>query len=454
MSATFTQIEKPRGSQQLQLGFGAKMKSGMGRNHSDVQRFIGNLRTQLNYPNYYVPIIEQCRIHYPGPLMDTAVTGSFGAFIDPLSANASSPPAGATSVESTMVDPGKVQQFTIVIGVSFIFEPEPVQFSVRGNALSTPSTSISKPISPDAWNLEDQNIGATTSAYSSLGLLTTQNFSPAALEWGTWQSIAAFYMSNSYNLEWIVAHNMSIINDPLRYTMHIPSRAQDGSSSSAEVVTAPYVRRVNDYYRNTLSSNYIFQSIDRTRVGYTGATAGVNVGAFRPTSAYSTVGANFGGIGCTSQLSKNPEFRRLVTPFVLRPGVPIGLRARLSNTDDQALMQNMLKASYGSWGTSVIPAVLTDDANIAAGSFVTGSATGSQTGTAAATGVELSLDATPSSLTRSTPTARQVFKGGPWKVSVALRGWEVDEDTAKSLQDPDIKSLIQESCGINVAAAG
>jgi hypothetical protein len=453
MGCEYKQIELPRGETSRKMGMGVKISKGMGSSNDTVRRFVGNLKTQLSYPNYHVPIIEQCRIHYPGPLSDANVLGSFGTFIDPLSASASSPPAGAVSVESTMVDPGKVQQYTIVIGVGFIFEPEPLQFSARGNAVTAPATSISKPISPDAFNIEDQNIGSGATAYSSLGLLGTQNFSPAVLEWGTWQNYAAFYMSVAYNLEWVVAHNMSIINDPLRYTMHIPSRAQEGSSSNSEVVLATYIRRVNDYYRASLNSAYTFLSIDRTRVGYTGATAGANVGAFRPTSAYNTVAANFGGLGCTSHLSRNPEFRRLVTPYVLRPGVPIGLRARVMNTNDQQLMQQQLMASAG-YNSGLIPAVITDDVNISPGTFNTGAATGTQAGTATQTGVELSLDASPAVITKSTPSARQLFRGGPFKISVALRGWEVDEDTARALQDPDIASLIQQSCGLNVAAAG
>jgi hypothetical protein len=453
MGCNFQQIELPRGEISRKMGMGVKLKPGMGANSDAARRFVSGLRTQLSYPNYHVPIIEQCRIHYPGPLTDSAVNGSFGTFIDPLSASATSPPPGASSVESTMVDPGKVQQYTIVIGVGFIFEPEPLQFSLKGNAVTAPGTSISKPVSPDAFNLDDQNLGSGATAYSSLGLLGTQNFSPAVLEWGTWQNYAAFYMSVAYNLEWVVAHNMSIINDPLRYTMHIPSRAQEGSSSNSEVVAAQYIRRMNDYYRQSLASPYTFLGIDRTRVGYTGATAGANVGAFRPTSAYQTVAANFGGLGCTSHLSRNPEFRRLVTPYVLRPGVPIGLRARVMNTDDQINMQNQLKASAG-YNSGLIPAVITDDVNISAGSYNTGAATGTQAGTAAQSGVELSLDASPSVLTKTTPSSRQLFRGGPFKISVALRGWEVDEDTAKSLQDPDIQALIQQSCGLNVAAAG
>jgi len=453
MSINFSQIELPRGSESRKLGFGARLRPGLGAGSPEVARFIGNLKTQLSYPNYHVPIIEQCRIHYPGQLTDASVTGSFGTFIDPLSASATSPPAGATSVESTMVDPGKVQQYTIVIGVAFVFEPEPLQFTTKGNSVTAPTTAIGKPVSPDAWTLDDQNGSATSSAYSSLGLLTSQNYAPAMLEWGTWQQYAAYYMSCSYNLEWIVAHNMSIINDPLRYTMHIPSRAQEGSSSNSEIDVFPFVRRTNDYYRANLASPYTFLSIDRTRVGYTGTTAGTNIGAFRPTSAYNTASANFGGMGCTSHLSKNPEFRRLVTPYILRPGVPIGLRARVFNTDDQILMQNLLKASCG-YNSGLIPGLVTDDVNISAGSFATGSASGSGSGATAQVGVELSLDATPNAAAKAVQPSHHIYKGGPFKVSVALRGWEVDEDTAKAVQSPDIMALIQQSCGINVAAAG
>jgi len=445
----FTTPVLPRDSQARKLGFGAKLRPGMGRGDGAVQTFLGNLQTQLRYPNYYVPIIEQCRIHYPGALTDQAVEGSFGNLIDPFGSSANTPPPGAIAVESTMVDPGKVQQFTIVVGVGFVLEPEPFQATIKCNSWTAPATSSLKPVSPDAMTLDDINLLST--GVDSLGLPAGANFAEAVLQWGWWQNYAFYYMCEAYNLQWQVAHNMTIINDPLRYTAHVPSRAQEGSASNSEVDVLSVIRRTNDYYRS-LGSQFTALSIDHTRVGYLSGGEGPQVALYRASRAYDTVGATFGGMGLTAQLSRNPEFRRLSAPYILRPGVPIGLRAVVSNTDDQINMQNQLKLSCG-FNSGTFPAAFTEDVNVATGSPTVGTATGSIPGTANFTGAELSLDSPPVNNSKPVPVVRHIYKGGPFKIAVSLRGWEVDEDTAKALQDKTIAEIIQQDTGLTLMNA-
>jgi hypothetical protein len=424
----------------------------------EISHWIGNLQTQLRMPNYAVPVIESVRIHYPGALTDQAVAGSFGDVIDPFGANVSSPPPGALSVESTFAEPGKVQQYTIVAGVGFSLEPEPFQATIKGNSFVMPASTTLKPVSPDAYTNDDMNAFGTatpTSAnYDCLGLIPGQAFAPAILQYGWWQNYAFYYMCEAYNFVWQVGHNMTIINDPLRYTACVPSRAQEGSSSNSEVDVVSLIRRTNDYYR-TIGAQNIMLGIDRTRVGYLGTAseAGVNnVGLFRASRAYDTVGATFGGIGMTAHLSKNPEFRKLSTPFILRPGVPIGLKAVVSNGDDQLNMQRQLALSCG-LTPGVYPASFTEDINIAVGNILAGTATGDQPGIAGnLTNAEFSLDSPPVFNTKTTPTVRHLFKGGPFKIATNLRGWEVDEETAKALQDQTIQQIIQSETGWTMTA--
>src|SRR5260370_37380597 len=88
----------------------ASRKIGFGQDYrklgaAAVNRFIGDVQAGMKMPPYNLPVIESVRIHYPGPLSDAAVSGSFGASINPLGANANTPPAGALSRATTFSQP-------------------------------------------------------------------------------------------------------------------------------------------------------------------------------------------------------------------------------------------------------------------------------------------------------------------------------------------------------------
>jgi len=425
------------------IGLGANYRAmaggpeGMG---AVARRFVGDVQAAMRMPTYNLPVIESVRIHYPGPLSDANVAGSFGAQINPLGANANTPPAGATSVESTFAEPGKFQTHVLILAIGFQLEPDPMMFTAKCNAWTAPTTGALSPISPDMFNSTvDGNFtsGVSGGAAAPLGLASGQKFLPAELEWGWWAERAFFHMSRAYNLVWQFGNRTLIARESLRYTAHIPSSGQEGAASSSEVDIQAFLRGTNQYYQGTLGSNLIAVPIDRVRVGdMTLTTSGAGSSVFRPSRAYETVGVTTGGIGLRSILGKNAEFRRLSFPLLFKPGVPIGLRADVSDSNEQAAMQAWFSATQGLGGT--IPADFTAFSNINAGSGVTGTAT---------IGAEPSLDNPVAPQGITTFSDRVIFKGGTFKITVCLKGYELTDDQASMLSDPTVRQALASNCG-------
>ena len=445
----FDAAEGDRGNPRRKLGFGAPpIQRGMGADHPSVKRFIGRVAADLRNPSYYLPIIETVTLHYGGPLTPAQTLASFGAYIDPFNANTTSPPAGALSVDSTFVEPGKTQTWNLICGITWTVEPEPIVFTAKGNAFTKQTVGSRKPVSPDFYTLNDMN--PLVGGFNALGLASGQQFLPAYLDWAGWTEMAFYFMVRAYNLEWKMGSNHFLINQSLRNIAYMPTNSQDGSASASEQDIQVFARRVNDYYENNLGSLFTFLPIDRVRVGsYTGSGSN-NTGVFRPSRAYETVGATYGGAGLRNFLRGNGEIVRLSTPYLMPPGVPIGLRAHVSNTDDQILMQKYFDATQG-FGNLAPPAI-TEEVNIQGGfntaavSDTTYSIVGGAT-----TGVELTLDASPVAVNQVVPTARAVYKGGAFKIRLGIRGWELDEQTKNALSDPDIASAMQRECGCTFA---
>ncbi len=443
-----------KGNPRRKLGFGAPaIQKGMGADSEPVRRFIARIAQDIRNPSYYLPIIESVTLHYGGPLTPNQVAVNFGNKIDPFGANPSSPPLGCLAVDSSFVKPGETQVDTLICGISFEVEPDPLVFTAKGNSFTKPTTATAKPVSPDFWTQNDMNNfeaqAVTGTLYNALGLTSGQQYEPAFLDWAGWTELAFYYMVRAYNLKWQMGNNHFLLNQSLRYIAYMPSNAQNGSSSASEQDIEYFARRVNDYYLNNLQSPFSFLPIDRTRVGsFTSLLSGTpNVGVFRPTRAYETVGATYGAMGLRSYVRGNTEIQRLSAPYLMPGGIPIGLYAEASNDDDKLLMQRYFDATQGFGGLA--PPSFTEDQNINGGVPTAGTATTgySQAGTAAFTGGELTLDPTPILVAQQVPTGRHYYKGGPFKIRMAIRGWEVDEATSAAIRTPDITTAIQNACG-------
>jgi hypothetical protein len=414
------------------VGMGQLSRAPTGVGRVDYQnRFIGAVSQAMGAPTYNLPNIETVRIHYDGPLTDQAVAGSFGASINPLGSNQNSPPPGASSVESTMAEPGKLQTWALIIAIGWHLEPEPLQFQAKCNSWTAPTLSAKQPVSPDDFTIADLT--------TTLGLTGSQTLTPAVLEWGWWAEKAFYHMTRAYNLVWQWGQQTTIVNDSLRFTAYTPSSGQEGGASSSEVDINAFIRQTNNYYVNQIGSPSIAVPIDRTRIGNMTLNGTPALSVYRPTRTYETVGATYGGMGLRSFLRGNTEFRKLTVPFLLRPGVPIGLRADVKNDDDQALMQQYLSASQLLNG--VIPADFTSYPNITTGAGVTGT---NQVGN------EPSLDSTVAAQPITTISDRVVFKGGGFKITVALKGFELTDDQAQMLTDGNFLQNLTSACGCQV----
>jgi hypothetical protein len=441
MRATLVETVQKVNSPTRRIGLGADFRGGQTSQDNNA-RFVGAIGDAIRAPNWTVPVIEQVRIHYDGPLTDQQIATTFGSTIDPLGSNRNSPPPGAVAVETTMAEPGKFQNNVLVLGVGWRFLPEPLIFTAKGNAWTIPTTGTAAPVSPDDFVNQDF---ITNGPLFNGAALSNTTFVQSWLDWGGWQELAAFHMAHAYNLVWQMGNRTYLLNDSLKNTMYVPSAAQNGSASSSEQDVAWYTRLVNNYYRNTLQAGFIFLPVERTRIGSftmtpTGSTSTAGLSVFRPTRAYETVGATYGGMGLRGMLHGNRPTRRLTSPFLMKPGVPIGLRAdvALNSSNDQAEMQAWLSGTFGptlggALGGNAGPPPFQADINV----NVTGTAAGG------ATGMEPSLDSTVAAQPMTTLQSRMPFKGGSWKIEAVVEGFELTDAQADYLKDPTVQATLQ-----------
>lgn len=422
-----------RGTPGRQLGFGAKPGDGMSgsnaRKGNAIQDMIGAVKKCMDTPSYALPTIESVTNFFGGPVSSANLATSLGAVINPLQP---APLAGSNSQTSTFAEVGKFQTYVLILGVQWRMDIEPMCYTVKGN--SFPITQTSKPVSPDAFSVGSTGLLIDETAAGPLGLTTAGTMKQATLEWGWWQDLAAYYMARAYNLQWKYGNNFLFMNEDLRFTMHVPSNAQEGTGSSSEIDPLYMTRAANAYYAGSLASASQFGLINYSRFGNQAlAVAGQSV--FHPTRAYDTIGVTFGGGGSRSVLRCNSEWKRLACPILAGPGVPIGLTAVVQNTDFLNAMQAWLDPNFG-LGTNDF----TESVNIAAGVTAPG--------TANVTGVEPSLDAVSVLNNLQVFTDRVVYKGGRWSLTLAFKGVEMSADQASMYKDQSTRQMISAATGL------
>ena len=434
----WNRIELDRDHPTRKLGLGAMPASTASKNDK-VSKLIGFIKAVGQCPTYNLPVLDNVTIHYDGPLTDTAVTQTFGNVINPLGANPENPPQGAVQVDTTFAEPGKFQTYNLICGIQWRLDFEPFSCTILGNSWTPAAigTAAAMPVSPSNFNAVQDVVTGAAGVLSPLGLVTGETMIPASLEWAWWSELAGFYQARGYNLQWQWGNRQLLLNDQLRYTAFTPSNAMDGSASNSNVDTQFLIRRTNNYYQTQLAAASVFLGADRSRIGNMTLTAAAS-SVFRPDRSNEFVGATFGGVALRQYLKGNSEFRRLSSPFLVAPGIPIGLKAVQSNTDDSNLMRQYLSATYGFGGTA--PANFTQSTAIAAGASITG--------TAGTTGAEPSLDTPVAAQSQRLFAQRVNYKGGTWKLTVAFKGFELTPDQAALVnQNPDVQATIQSECG-------
>jgi hypothetical protein len=435
----------------------AKLKAAMGLSgvpdSSSIATGLGDLvdivRNSVDCPVWNIPNIEQVRWTLAGPLSNSDTNKNFGPVIDIFG---HTDPSGIDYVETTMAQKGELQTPTLICAIGCHLEPEPFCWEAQGNAWFHPGTSQQqKPPSPDVFTQNDRFNGALGPNFA--GATPTQFLMPALLQWGYWANLAAWHMVRGYDLKWMIGQKTQLLDECLRHTAYMPPNAQVGSASSSQVDIADPVRRVNQRYNNVLATTAEFLKIDFIRLGSVTGTpfpTGVNGGLFRPSRAFEVVGATYGGMDLRSalysQLSGNSEFRQLTIPYFLNAGIPIGLKMEENDAIQGNLMRAFIDATQGQNAST--PPLIADTSNVQDG-LVTPANLAGLTLTSALTMLELPLfPAAAAPVPQQVDTGRAVYKGGDLKVTLLVKGFEVDEDWYNTLKmNADLRNAFMCECG-------
>lgn len=395
---------------------------------------IDLINNSKDNPVYNMDVIEQVRWTMLGPQTDASISANFGAEIDLFGSGKSV--AGIDFVETTMAQTGQTQTYFIACYLGFHIEPEPLTFDTIGNAWQTPVGSPAVvPASPDIWTAADL---AAMGFAAEGGAFSGQAFARAVWEHGWWANYAAWHLVRAYNLRWKIGQHTNIMDEVLRHTAYMPPSAQEGSASSSEVDIIDFTNRMNERYAS-LGSAAIFLPVDFLRLGSNGPLVGGGApGIFTPTSDFERVGATFGGMDLRSMLRGNSEFRKLTLPYVIKPGVPIGLILQENDTDQGDQMRRALSMTLG---TGITPPIETPFDRIPLSAFT--QALPERT----ADGIYPAL--------QTIPLETAIFKSGDLKLSLMIRGFEVTEDWYNIMsQNQDVRDVVMAACGIRFAMQG
>jgi hypothetical protein len=449
-------LARPEPSPIRQIGMGMspnpeKISAAVRANkpRDGIGALIDWIKDSVNCPIFNMPTIEQVRWGMNGPQTDISISKNFGTEIDLFGTGRAA--QDIDYVETTMAQPGQTQTYMLACAIFFHLEPEPLCWTALGNSWEPPQGSTAPgntPISPDVYTANDLINGAI----GGVGLSTTTptNFyGPAVMEWGWWANYAAWHLVRGYNMRWKIGQHTNILDEVLRHTAYMPTNAQEGSASNSEVDIINFVKSANVRY-NSLGSAQQFLKVNRIRIGSVLGAATTNLGIFRPSNDDTLVGATYGGMDLRSLLRGNSEFRKLTLPYVIKPGVPIGLILQANDTDQMNAMQAYLALTQNGLqsGGGVFPPVVTDTTSI--GSQYDGAATDAG---GAIIGLERTFDGF--NVQQQVPTGRSVYKGGSFKISQGIKGFEVSEDWYTVLQNnPDLKSVVMAECNVRFAQQG
>jgi hypothetical protein len=409
----------------------AKIKAGIGS--AGLGSILDIMKASSETPVWNMDVIEQVRWTMTGPQTDASVQANFGAEIDLFGSGKS--PNGIDFVETTMAQTGQTQTHFVACYIGFHMEPEPLCFTARGNASTHPTSAVAKPPSPDVFTQNDRVNGALGAAVAA----GTSTYLPAVLRWGWWANYVCWHMARAYNLRWKIGQHVNIMDEQLRHTAYMPPSAQEGSASNSQVDVTTFVSNLNRRY-DSLGSALDFLPCDFIRIGSDAVgIAGGNVGLFVPSRDFEIVDATYGGMDLRSMLKGNSEMRKLCVPYVIAPGVPIGLFLQECDTVQGDTMRQFLSITQGLGGA--IPPSLTADENYIAEPTATG------------TFEMLERTLAGANVAQQVDAERVVFQGGDLKLTLPIRGFEVSADWYNQLSSSaDIRAAVFDCVGMRFAA--
>lgn len=427
----------PRPENRYVVGAGAPLDGARMKRAVDLRTGAGSIldamKESSETPVWNMDVIEQVRWTMSGPQVDESIQANFGAEIDLFGSGKS--PFGIDFVETTMAQTGQTQVNFVACYVGFHMEPEPLCWTVRGNAATHPVSGLPKPPSPDVFTQNDRFNGALGAAFA--GATPSQTYLPAILRWGWWANYACWHMARAFNYRWKIGQHVNIMDEQLRHTAYMPPSAQEGSASSSEVDVITFVSNLNKRY-DQLGSALDFLPVDFLRIG-SDAAAGVNVGRFVPSRDFEIVPATYGGMDLRSMLRGNSEFRKLCVPYVIPRGVPIGIFLQECDSVQGDNMRQFLSITQGIGGA--IPPSLTPDNNWLSQPTATG-----------ATPVMLERTLGGADVAQQIDAERVIFEGGDLKLTLPIRGFEVSQDWYAQLSaNEDLRTAVFDCVGVRFA---
>jgi hypothetical protein len=411
-------------------GKGPDGRSLAGRPKPGLGALIDYFNAAKNCPIYNMQLVHEVGWTF-STLDNEDVTRTFGAEIDPFGMGKS--PPGILYVQSTMPQTGETNAAFIACAVLLHLEPEPFSFTALGNAWTVPSGSLTQPISPNAWTDSDRTNGVFGAAVAD----GDQTYVEAMMEHGWWMNYAFWHLARGYRLRWSQGRHTNIFDDLARYTAYTPTNAQEGSASSSEVDILDLVARMNDYYES-LGASLDFLKVNRIRTGFIDTlNAGTPISTFRVSRDLQKVGVTYGGVDLRSLLRGNSEYRKLAVPYMIDPGVPIGMILNEDDSVEADTMRRQLDITQGQGGS--IPPLIKDANNITAG----------PDGGATPQGVDLSDDPTPVPVAMSADSYQALYKSGEGKLRLGVVGFEMTKDQWLAMNaDSELRDAVTRDCGV------
>jgi len=409
------------------LGFGA------GFGGLDQAGIVALFKSAADCAIYALPTVAKVQWEFGGPISNSATQKTLGATIDILGSGQN--PDGVDEVYHTpgLIN-GTFQTYVLACAVGVHLEPPSMGWVARGNAYNTSafSPAIPKPFSPDFWTVTDQ-AGAWAAGQAPVA--------PAFLRYGKWANLAFWYMVRAYNLRWTYGSLINILDEQLRDTAYMPPNSQEGSAGTSQEDIMEWARETNSRYVTQLGSGLIFEVVDTLRVGSvsTGGAA-PGVGLFTPSRDFEFADVVYGGSDLRSGLNCDKEFRTLTNPYILKPGVPIGLVFEEQNSDLANLFRQQFDATDGFGG--LVPAQYTE-LGFSSGGILPG---------AGSTFNERTVDGV--TVPQQVVAQRAEFKCGPALMSNEIKGWEISEQLADMVKNDDnLRAQICSECGCYVGWA-
>jgi len=414
---------------------------------TDPQSIINAFNPFLRVPPYMMPEVATVELFAEGPMSSNAVNANLGATIYLLNQGPNVPVAlGGWDViyETQGLTNGQTESNLCICAIGIHLVPSPMVFTVRGNAFSRANftTAGAKPFSPDSWSLTNDAGGG-----NAAGNAWTGSHSPTAkakLWWGGWQQMGFWSMVRAYNVVWSQGQLITLLNEQFRDTAWSPAQGQLGSSGISQVNVQEFVAQVNTRYIASLATTDDFCAIDVLRIGSIGAAAN-NQGLFTPNNDLDFVDVTYGGIDIATALRHNTEYRSTNVPYMLKPGVNIGLQLQQQNlnlSNDMRAQFDASQAGGSGLGTGVLPST-TSAAGVVPPKF-----TECQDFTAGVGSNFQERSVDNNNVTQTVTSTWAEFKGGPWTIATKLKGVEVDDDLAQCIRNhPAIKQALCSSCG-------